>query len=85
MVPRCRCSAKNLSASLSSSCVRGRSCPGRVFGAPGRSSIAWSHTVCAGSRWEASSLKTLPCMWYSDGTFARFGLVAVILKVTLPM
>ncbi len=39
-------------------------------GAPGSSSMAWSQMVCFGSRWDCSSLKTLPCLAYSGGIFA---------------
>jgi hypothetical protein len=51
-----------------SSCISGRSLPGRVGGAPGSSLIAWSQTVNWGRRWDAASLKTFAYRWYSCGT-----------------
>ncbi len=38
-----------------------------VVGAPGSSSIAWSHIVCFGSRCDCSLLNTLSCLTYSFG------------------
>ena len=38
-----------------------------VVGAPGSSSIAWSHIVCFGSCCDCSSLNTLSCLAYSFG------------------
>src|SRR6266446_3904803 len=38
-----------------------------VVGAPGSSSIAWSHIVCFGSRCDCSSLNTFLCLAYSLG------------------
>ncbi len=40
-----------------------------VDGAPGSSSMAWSHMVCLGSRCDCSSLNTLLCFVYSCGIF----------------
>jgi hypothetical protein len=68
IVPRSRCSLMIFLVSSCSSCVSGRSLPGRVAGAPGSSSIAWSHTENWGKRWDAASLKTFACRWYSCGT-----------------
>jgi hypothetical protein len=61
MVPLFRCSATNFSCSRISSCVSGSRRPGSVFGAPGRSSIAWSQTVCFGSLCDSCSLNTFLC------------------------
>ena len=86
MVPRLRCLATNFRISASSSWFSGRSRAGRVAGAPGRSSIAWSHTVCWGSLWDFSLLNTFWCCLYSAG------IICVVLgvggdgwTVTLPM
>ena len=68
IVPLCRCSATNLCASAISSCVRGRSRPGSVDGALGSSSMAWSHIVWLGRRWDSSSLNTFLCRKYSLGS-----------------
>ncbi len=38
-------------------------------GAPGSSSMVWSHIVCLGSHCDFSSLKTLLCFTYSGGIF----------------
>ena len=62
MVPRFRCSAMNLSVSCISSWVSGSSRPGKVSGAPGSSSIAWSHSLCCGNLCDSSSLKTFLCL-----------------------
>src|SRR6266481_5449073 len=51
---------------------RGRRRPGIVEGAPGRSSMAWSHMVCLGSLCNFSSLKTLLCLVYSCGILVGF-------------
>ncbi len=67
MVPRVRCSCMNLWTSSISFWLRGRSRPGIVVGAPGSSSIAWSHIVCLGSHWDFSSLNTFLCLMYSLG------------------
>ncbi len=40
-----------------------------VDGAPGSSSMAWSHMVCLGSHCNCSSLNTLLCSAYSGGIF----------------
>ena len=40
-----------------------------VDGAPGSSSMAWSHIVCFGSLCNCSLLKTLLCFVYSLGIF----------------
>ncbi len=40
-----------------------------VDGAPGSSSMAWSHIVCLGSHCDCSLLKTLLCFVYSCGIF----------------
>ena len=86
MVLLCKCSSMNLSVSVISSWVSGRSCRGKVCSAPGRSSIAWSQTVCCGRRCDSSSLKTLPWCWYSTGILG-LGVEGVVRlwKVTHPM
>src|SRR6266481_9183923 len=76
MVPRVRCSCMNLCTSSISFWLRGRSHPGIVVGAPGSSSIAWSHMVCFGSRWDFSSLNTFLCLTYSFGR-----LVSVVVAI----
>src|SRR6266403_3112922 len=68
MVPRARCSCTNLWTSSISFWLRGSSRPGMVVGALGSSSIAWSHIVCFGSRWDFSSLNTFSCLAYSRGS-----------------
>src|SRR6266478_2295373 len=67
MVPLFRCSWTKLWTSWISFWFRGRRCPGIVEGAPGRSSMAWSHIVCLGSLCDCSLLKTLLCFAYSWG------------------
>ena len=64
--------------------MSGSSLPGRVSGAPGSNSIAWSHMVDWGSLWDSALLNTLLCLWYSSGT-TEFGLLEVVdPMVTLP-
>src|SRR6266478_3036574 len=70
MVPLFKCSWTKLWTSWISFWLRGKRCPGIVDGAPGSSSMAWSHMVCLGSRCDFSSLKTLLCFSYSCGIFA---------------
>src|SRR5712672_3595794 len=71
MVPRLRCSCTNLLISACSVWVRGRSHPGRVAGAFGRSSMAWSQTEWRGSLCDFSSSNTCLCRLYSSGTSRR--------------
>src|SRR5712671_5644590 len=71
MVPRLRCSCTNLLISACSVWVRGRSRPGRVAGAFGRSSMAWSQTEWRGSLCDFSSSNTCLCRLYSSGTSRR--------------
>ena len=87
MVPLFKCSATNLCISSFSFCVRGRSLPGRVDGAFGRSSIAWSHMVCRGNLCDDSSLNTFLCHWYSGGIIPVLGscFCSAGWIVTLPM
>src|SRR6266403_1448064 len=61
IVPLFKCSWTKLCTSWISFWLRGKRCPGIVDGAPGSSSMAWSHMVCLGSRCDFSSLKTLLC------------------------
>ena len=63
--------------------MSGSNLPGRVSGAPGSSSIAWSHMVDWGSLWDSASLNTLLCLQYSSG-IVEFGLLVVDPMVTLP-
>ena len=60
----------NLCTSSISFWVRGSSLPGSVLGASGFSSMAWSHIVCLGSRWDFSSSNTFLCLLYSVGILA---------------
>src|SRR6266478_547645 len=69
MVPLFKCSWTKLCTSWISFWLRGRRHPGIVDGAPGSSSMAWSHMVCLGSHCNFSSLKTLLCFSYSCGIF----------------
>ena len=84
MVFRRRCSSTNFFASAISSYVRGSRCPGKVLGAPGSSSMAWSHTVCLGSRCDSCSEKILACCWYWLG-MSGFSSTAVSPMVALPI
>ena len=84
IVPLLRYSCINLCILLFSSWVSGSSLPGRVFGAPGSSSMAWSHMVDWGSLWDSASLNTLLCLWYSFGTTVFGSLAVVDLIVTPP-
>ena len=84
IIPLLRCSCTNLCISSFSSWVSGSNLPGRVFGALGSNSIAWSHTVDWGSLWDWALLNTLLCLWYSSG-IAVFGSLEVVdPMVTLP-
>ena len=74
----------NFRASLISACVRGSNLPGSVSGAPGSSSIAWSHTVCLGRHCDSCSEKILACLWYSGGILG-VSVTLVVLIVTFPM
>src|SRR6266436_469909 len=69
MVPLFKCSWTKLCTSWISFWLRGKRRPGIVDGAPGSSSMAWSHMVCLGSCCDFSSLKTLLCLAYSCGIF----------------
>ena len=71
IVPRCKCSAINLLISQISSWGSLSSLPASDFGAFGNSSIAWSHTVLFGKRWDLCSLNTLAWRWNSLGTLVR--------------
>jgi hypothetical protein len=86
MVPRWRCSSTNFCLSSCSNRFSRRSCAGKVSGAFGRSSIAWSHIVCFGSCWDFSSLNTFSCHRYSSGIlFFSWGQGCLGWIVTLPM
>jgi hypothetical protein len=86
MVPRWRCSSINFCISSCSIRFNGRSHAGKVFGAFGRSSIAWSHIVCLGNRWDFSSLNTFSCHRYSsDIFFSLRGWDIFVWNVTCPM
>ena len=86
MVALSKCSWINLWVSAISACVKGRSLPGRVCGAPGRSSMAWSQIVCWGRCCDSSSLNTLLWCWYSAGTLGgSLGEISRLWKVTRPM
>ena len=85
MVPLFRCSSMNLCTSAISSCVSGRSLPGSDFGTSGSSSIAWSHTVCCGSRWDFCSSNSFLCLLYSSGNPLSGSFVCFGWMVTLPM
>ena len=52
-----------------------------MVGAPGRSSIAWSHIVCFESCCDCSSLNTLLCLAYSFGRGVF--VVAMVMGVVL--
>jgi len=71
IVPLFRCSATILYLSWISSCGRWRSLSGNDASAPGRSSIAWSQTVCSGSLYDCCLLNTFACQWNTFGTFDR--------------
>ena len=81
---RLRCSSTNFRASSISACVSGRSRPGSVSGAPGRSSMAWSHTVCLGRRCDSCSENIFACLWYSGGIFG-VSVAPTLPMVTFPM
>ena len=83
IVPLLRCSCMNLCILVFSSWVSGSNLPGRVFGAPGSSSIVWSYMVDWGNLWDSALLNTLLCLWYSSGTAAFGSLGFVDPMVTL--
>jgi hypothetical protein len=47
--------------------------PGSAAGAPGFSSIVWSHGRDGGNSYEASSENTLEYIWYGSGMFELIG------------
>ena len=67
MVPLAICSFKNFRSSCNSGCDSLINFPGRVDGAPGLSSIAWSQSLDGGNSCDASSLNTLVNCWYCVG------------------
>jgi hypothetical protein len=69
IVPLAVCSFTKDRSSTSSAWDRGMSFPGSVAGAPGFSSIAWSHGQDGGNSCEASSENTLEYIWYGSGMF----------------
>ncbi len=79
MVPLFRCSWTKLWTSWISFWFSGKSHPGIVEGAPGSSSMAWSHIVCFRSLCDCSSLKTLLCFVYSLGIF--IGLISWVVPM----
>src|SRR6266403_4162473 len=79
MVPLFRCSWTKLWTSWISFWLRGKRCPGMVDGAPGSSSMAWSHIVCLGSHCDCSLLKTLLC-WASS-----WGILVLSVSWVFPM
>jgi hypothetical protein len=86
IVPLRRCSSTNFCISSCSMRFSGRSHAGRVAGAFGRSSMAWSHTVCFSNHWDFSLLKTFLCCWYSLGIFPFSGTRSCLgWIITLPM
>ena len=84
MVLHFKCSSTNFRASSISACVRGNNLSGSVFGAPGSSSIAWSHTMCLGRCCDSCSKKILACLWYSGG-MSGVSVALVVPIVTFPM
>src|SRR6267142_2151221 len=67
MVPLPRCSFTNFRSSASSGCESGISFLGSDAGAPGLTSMAWSHRRDGGNSCEASSLNTLKYCRYCLG------------------
>jgi hypothetical protein len=57
----------NFCSSLSSTCYKGISFPGRDAGAPGFSSIVWSHILDGGNSCDASLLNTWEYLQYWGG------------------
>jgi len=72
MVPLSVCSLINLSSSSISGWDRWMFWLIRVGGAPGFSSILWSHGCDGGSFFDSWSLNTFLNFWYGSGTFSRF-------------
>ena len=66
-MPHAVCSLTNVQSSSCSACNSGISLPGSATGAPGLSSIAWSHRHDSGNSCEASSENTLEYAWYCEG------------------
>ena len=64
--------------------MSGSNRPGKVLGAPGSSSMAWSHTVCLGSLWGSCSENIFACHWYYSGMLGCSSVVASLI-ITLPM
>src|SRR5580693_2521741 len=67
------CSFTKDRSSTSSACDSGMSFPGSAAGAPGFSSMAWSHGRDGGNSCEASSENTLEYIWYGSGMFELIG------------
>src|SRR6267142_4628866 len=85
MVPLPRCSFTNFRSSASSGCESGISFPGNDAGAPGLSSMAWSHRRDGGNLCEASSLNTLEYWRYclgilsdSEGMGSSIGSITIL-------
>ena len=57
----------NFCSSLSSAYDKGISFLGRDSGAPGFSSMVWSHILDGGNSCDASSLNTQECLQYCSG------------------
>jgi hypothetical protein len=63
-----RFSSMNFFAATSSSAGSRIAFAGKVAGASGLRSIAWSYGLCGGNRSEAFSLNTFANCWYSVGS-----------------
>jgi hypothetical protein len=72
-VPLAVCSFTKDRSSTSSAWDSGMSFPGSAAGAPGFSSIAWSHGRDRGNSCDASSENTLEYIWYGSGMFELIG------------
>jgi hypothetical protein len=83
-VPLAVCSFTKDRSSINSACDNGISLPGSATGAPGLSSMAWSHGQEGGNPCDASSENTLEYIWYGAGIFELIG-VALELSTSLQM
>jgi hypothetical protein len=72
-VPLAMCSFTKDQSSTSSAWDSGMSLPGSVAGAPGLSSMAWSHGWDRGNSCDASSENTLEYIWYGSGILKSIG------------
>ena len=78
MVPRAVCSLMNLLSSSNSVWDRRMFQLMRVAGAPGFSSMAWSHDLFGGNFFNSWSLKTRVCLWYCGGMKLSGSLVGFV-------